>query len=125
MLRTLTLLLAVSLLGCADHREPVSSRNEQEVKDGGGGNHAHRNKAHSYFASLKNAEDASQEHEVSVAFAAWLNEHNYKLQVDVEDGVHTLACPHFPPVTPWIEYTFRDPDNLELLPQESHAVPGD
>ena len=112
--------LALALSACSqgsDH-EAANGNAGDDVEDGTMVNNEHREVVYDYFEALRKADDAKAEREVATGFAAWLNKHGYKLEVESnEDGSHNLACPYMPTVTPWTDYTFRDPGNLALLPQ--------
>lgn len=109
-------LVAVCLTACGDNNATQSDRDD--VEDGTLVNNEHREKVYDYFAALKKTSNADEERAVVVEFAAWLNEHQYKLEIEAnEDGSHNLACPYMPTVTPWTDYRFQDAGHLDLLPQ--------
>ena len=118
MYRYAPLVLILALAGCpgSGGNDPAPSA-QREVEEGGTVENADRDRAESYLQSLTKASSVEEERQVVQEFATWLNEHSYKLEVEEKDGAHVLACPYFPPVTPWAEHTFLDAEHLKLLPQ--------
>ena len=76
-----------------------------------------RERVNAYFKKLKATKKAEEERELLTAFAEWLIENDYKIEVEKLESSHRIACPYFPPVTPWMDYRFRDVENLKLLPK--------
>ena len=75
-----------------------------------------RERVNAYFKKLKATKTAEEEKELLTEFAEWLIENDYKIEVEKLESSHRIACPYFPPVTPWMDYRFRDIENLKLLP---------
>ena len=108
-------------------------------EDGGSypGIDARRKAIYPYFERLKESRNSEQERKAVEAMAAWAKdpqdgEDGYKFRVEkgsvwlssrdlsdlaAKDQPVTLhiECPCFPPVTPWMEYGFKDPSNLKHL----------
>jgi len=119
MSRYTVLLLVLLAAGCspASDRDDSDTTVESETEDGGTVDAQH-DKAEAFLIAISESGSVEEERRRVVDFAAWLNEHNAKLQVKKKgDRVYTLRCPYFPPVTPWIDHTFYDPAHLVLLPQ--------
>lgn len=114
----LLLILWFTFTAIACEGDQPSTASEDEIEEGTTVNDEYRQVVYDYYASLKKAQTIQQEREVITDFAAWLNEHDYKLQVEPQpDGSHRLACPYMPTVTPWTDYTFKDESHLDLLPK--------
>ena len=101
---------------------------------------ARRKAIYPYFERLKESRNAEEERQAVEALAAWAKdpqdgEDGYVFRVatttteygwlskrDLNDlaakgqpvTLH-IQCPCFPPVTPWMEYRFKDPSNLKHL----------
>ena len=82
-----------------------------------------REKVNAFFKNLKSTKTDAAEEKVLKDFADWLNATGYKIEVEVRGDVHRLACPYFPPVTPWMEYRFRSIENLKILPHRLRPLP--
>ncbi len=116
-----TLLLGFAIVACSPGiNDGGTSTGKQDVEDGGSVKNAHRDKAQAFFNTLSKARTKEEERAVVTELANWMNVHNYKVEVTEENGAHVLACPYFPPVTPWVKHTFVDVKHLELLPQLEH-----
>ena len=76
-----------------------------------------RDRVTEFFKQLKATTTADEEKKVLTDFATWLDANKYKIEVEKVDSSYRLACPYFPPVTPWTEYRFRDLENLKIIPQ--------
>ena len=98
---------------------------------------ARRKAVYPYFKRLEESRNAEEERKAVEAMAAWAKdpqdgEDGYKFRVekghvwlssrDLSDLAATdqpvtlhIECPCFPPVTPWMEYRFKDPSNLQHL----------
>ena len=98
---------------------------------------ARRKAVYPYFKRLEESRNAEEERKAVEAMAAWAKdpqdgEDGYKFHVTMgtvwlssrdlsdlaaKDQPVTLhiACPCFPPVTPGMEYRFKDPSNLKHL----------
>lgn len=92
-----------------------------------------RERAQALLTGLAQADTPADEAAATAALLGWLDEHDLGLQVETRrDGERiavepaqlasgalpattTLACPYFPPVTPWVERTWLDPANLRRL----------
>lgn len=119
MHKTLCLALALTLVGCSPETERPPTNVSTETEDGGEVVNPHRDQATAYFQSLTKSESAEEEKRIVTELAAWLNANEYKVEIIEEDGVHTLSCPYFPPVTPWVQHTFIDADHVDLLPEHT------
>ena len=112
-------LCLIVCVGCS--REPIPKsgdrRSDAEVEDGGVVENADREKAQAFFVALGKVKSVEEEKKLLTEFGEWLEEKEYKIEVEVKDGKHTLLCPYFPPVTPWTSHSFLDIKNLELLPR--------
>lgn len=78
---------------------------------------AHRDRVTRYFNKLATVKSAEEEERVLTELSVFLNKHRYKIKVERKDEKHLLLCPYFPPITPWVEYSFHDIENLKLLPR--------
>ena len=109
----------VICVGCSDETIPTAGdrTSDAEVEEGGVVENADREKAQAFFIALGKVESAEDEKKLLTEFGAWLEEREYKIEVEEKDGKHILLCPHFPPVTPWTSHSFLDIKHLELLPR--------
>ncbi|MBC8876887.1 MAG: hypothetical protein H8E44_46255 [Planctomycetes bacterium] len=101
---------------------------------------ARRKAIYPYFERLKESRNAEEERKAVEAMAAWAKdpqdgEDGYVFRVETTTTEHVwlskrdlndmaakgqpvtlrIECPCFPPVTPWMEYRFKDPSNLKHL----------
>lgn len=90
---------------------------EAEPEEGGTVGNPDRDRCEGYFKALSKVGSAAEEERLLTEFGQWLRKKNYRIQVEVRDGKHRLACPYFPPVTPWTDHAFLDVKHLELLPR--------
>ncbi len=116
-------LSALVLGGCDLHLTPRSKGipskpqiKPELVNDGEGGNLEGRERVGAFFQALGKAKSADEEKTVVINLANWLNANGCRVEVEQQDGEHRLACPHFPPVTPWTSHRFFDERNVDLLP---------
>ena len=119
-MRRMAIILCVSLCGgCSTESNPDAAErgSATEVEEGGIVENADRDKAEAFFLALGNVQSAAEEEKLLTEFAAWLKKSGYRIRVVENNGKHSLSCPYFPPVTPWIEHSFLDIKNLELLPR--------
>jgi hypothetical protein len=123
MMKPIAMLLVVAVLSACSESSDGGTRDKSdphEIEDGTLVNSQHRQIVNDYFEALSQTTNAADEKKVISDFAAWLNEHGYKLQVEPrDDGSVRLLCPHMPPQTPWTAYEFRDARHLGLLPRHS------
>ena len=112
-------LLLIVFAGCSLEPTPkaMDPGSEAEVEDGGVVENADREKAQAFFIALGKVKSVEEEKKLLTEFGEWLEEKEYKIEVEVKDGKHNLLCPYFPPVTPWTSHSFLDIKNLELLPR--------
>ena len=113
------LLCAIAFVGCSgsESTDVLVKGPIKESEDGGIVENADREQAQEYFNSLAKVQTTEEEKTLLSEFGRWLNSKGYKILVENKDDKHRLSCPHMPPVTPWIDYSFRDIKNLQLLPQ--------
>jgi hypothetical protein len=100
-----------------------------------------REAVYPYFRRLKESRNAVEERKAVEALAAWAKDpqdgsrDGYLFRVETTQTEHVwlsrrdlndlaakgqpvilhIECPCFPPVTPWMEYRFKDPSNLMHL----------
>jgi hypothetical protein len=119
MFRIAIVLFVITCIGCSRTPEDdaPTGGSEAEVVDGGTVENADRDQVNEFFGALSKVQSADEEKKLLTEFAQWLKENCYKLEVEESDGEHMLACPYFPPVTPWTRHAFLDLENLELLPR--------
>ncbi|MEM7231791.1 MAG: hypothetical protein AAF517_06435 [Planctomycetota bacterium] len=119
MVRGFGSLCLILSLGCsrAPHSTPASGGSEPEPVDGGVVESPGREKASEYLQALARVQSVDEEAKLLTDFSEWLNLNGYKIRVEEANGKHTLSCPYFPPVTPWVEHRFLDARNVELLPR--------
>ena len=119
MYRISICLILIAIFGCSTETVENSANrgSDAEVEDGGVVENADRDRAESFFVSLRKIETVEEEEKLLKDFGNWLRGKEYKIKVAVKNGSHVLSCPYFPPVTPWTIHSFHDIKNLELLPQ--------
>jgi hypothetical protein len=98
------------------HDPPSKLTTETEIEDGGVVESEQRDRVNELFQALGEVRSAEEEKVIVTDLARWLRAKGYKLEVEQKNGKHVLACPHFPPVTPWTSHRFFDEGNLDLLP---------
>jgi hypothetical protein len=100
---------------------------------------ARRKAIYPYFERLKESRNAEEERKAIEALAAWAKDpedgtrDGYVFRVETTEHVWLssrdlndlaakgqpatlhIECPCFPPVTPWVEYRFKDPSNMKHL----------
>lgn len=110
------ILLLLCLLLCSGCSRDADSMNKSSEIDGGTVKNPDRDKAAEYLSAFENLQSAEDEKKLLSEFGEWLENKGYRIRVEVKHGKHNLACPYFPPVTPWTEHLFFDIRNLDLLP---------
>lgn len=88
-----------------------------EIEDGGLVPQPDRDRAQQYFSQFAQIDSLEDERRLLTEFGGWLGANGYRVEIEKAGDGFRLSCPYFPPVTPWTDYTFRDPANLDLLPQ--------
>ena len=101
---------------------------------------ARRKAIYPYFERLEKSRNAEEERRAVEALAEWAKDpqdgkDGYLFRVETTEGEYAwlskrdlndlaakgqpvtlhIACPCFPPVTPWMEYRFKDPSSLKHL----------
>jgi hypothetical protein len=100
---------------------------------------ARRKAVYPYFKRLEESRNAEEERKAIEALAAWAKDpqdgtsDGYVFRVETTENVWLtrrdlndlaakgqpatlhIECPCFPPVTPWVEYRFKDPSNVKHL----------
>ncbi|NNC88434.1 MAG: hypothetical protein HKN82_08255 [Akkermansiaceae bacterium] len=114
------MILCVGCFSREDH-EAEERGGDGDVEDGGVVENADRDKAEAYLAALGKVRSVDEEEALLTEFGEWLVANGYKISVVEKNGKHRLACPYFPPVTPWVEHAFLDIRNLGLLPRAGNG----
>jgi hypothetical protein len=114
---------AITYAGRAVSPPGPSPEATREVEDGGDVKSEGRDRVNAFFLALGEARSADEEKAVVMDLARWLEARGYTLEVEERQGKHVLACPYFPPITPWISHRFLDLRNLELLPRTPARKP--
>lgn len=134
MNRVFILILALLMTACQGSESGASSKTREGIEDGESSprTQAQRELMRGQFKSLVDSKTIAEERQAVAELLKALKAGQYKLQLTRQskplskDGLVeaagkeselslTIACPYFPPVTPWVTHKFHDYKNALAL----------
>lgn len=108
------ILLASCFISTPNCVEPIGKHEDGGVVPSEG-----RERVNEFFGKLKKTKTIDEETKALKEFTEWLNANGYKIEIEAFGDSHRLACPYFPPVTPWMDYRFRSIENMKIIPHRT------